>query len=91
MEREANLGANPTVTFKEERTGFRFLDCVDRECHQGALSRSLKEVTTGGILPIQSLSEARQYAKHLEQYLIHKKCLTSICWMNCHLYLHMNQ
>lgn len=28
MESEANLGANPTITFKEERTGFGCLDCV---------------------------------------------------------------
>lgn len=52
---------------------------ADRGSHEGALPRGLTELKTGGSLLLQSPSEARQYPKHLEQYLIHKKCLTSIC------------
>lgn len=79
MGREGNLGADPLPVFKEERADLGCVNYADRGSHEGALPRGLTELKTGGSLLFQSPSEARQYPKHLEQYLIHKKCLTSIC------------
>lgn len=79
MGREGNLGADPLPAFKEERADLGFVNYADTGSHKGALPRGLTELKTGGILLFQSPPEARQYPKHLEQYLIHKKCLTSIC------------
>lgn len=79
MGREGNLGADPLPAFKEERVDLGFVNYADMGSHKGALPRGLTELKTGGILLFQSPPEARQYLKHLEQYLIHKKCLTSIC------------